>query len=385
MAAFLPSTGSSIARSSHEAADRLHFLDVLRGVAALAVFFAHAGGALFPGFNDIAFSLFDLGNFGVVLFFLCSGYIIPVSLERQGSLRIFWARRFFRLFPLYWLSITLVLINGYTMDWRGFPASFFANPLGYLAANTTMLQTLFGYPHMIGLAWTLMFEILFYIIVSAQFLVGLIKHTVPIAIGMMLSALLVEGIVPLIGGVQLPNGILSFFGTMCMGTLLYRYANGEISRSTLNRMLALALVMETITLVGDLRLDGQFWLHWLTARLAAYSVFIAVHAARRRVVNPALCYVGLISYSIYLMHAFVIESLPAAPNPWFRLCFWFALLLLVASATYRWVEQPGIRIGRHLSRRSAHSAVRATTGGSLSLTAERSLAAREQPSINADL
>src|SRR5215212_1633861 len=157
MSLVLESPMRNAIRSPQKPLERLHFLDALRGVAALAVFFAHACGVLFPGFNDIAFSRFDLGNFGVMLFFLCSGFIIPVSLERQGSLRVFWLRRLFRLFPLYWLTIAILLLKGYAAGWRGFPASFFASPLGYLAANMTMLQILFGYPHMVGLAWTLMF------------------------------------------------------------------------------------------------------------------------------------------------------------------------------------------------------------------------------------
>src|SRR6187431_311007 len=134
----------------------------------------------------------------------------------------------------------------------------------------TMLQIVFGYPHMVGLAWTLMFELLFYIIVSVQFALGLISRTVPITIGIMAGAILVEGIVPLAGGAQLPNGILSFFGTMCMGTVLYRYSQAELSRSTLLRMLGLALVMETLTLVGDIRMQEPIWVQWLTARFAAY-------------------------------------------------------------------------------------------------------------------
>jgi len=340
-------------RSAEKTLERLHFLDALRGVAALAVFFAHACGLLFPGFNEVAFSRFDLGNFGVMLFFLCSGFIIPVSLERQGSLRVFWLRRLFRLFPLYWLTIAILVIKGYATGWRGFPASFFAYPLGYLMANMTMLQILFGYPHMVGLAWTLMFELIFYIIVSAQFALGLISHTVPITIGIMIGAMLVEGIVPLTGGMQLPNGILSFFGTMCMGTVLYRYSNGELSRSKLIQMIGLALVMEMLTLLGDIRLDEPIWVQWMTARLAAYLVFIVVYTHRRRVTNRALCYLGLISYSIYLMHPFVFGFFSASLYSWLILCFWLAILLLIASATYRWIERPSIRLGQRLTRPKA--------------------------------
>ncbi len=46
----------------------------------------------------------------MVVFFLCSGFIIPVSLERQGSLRRFWIRRLLRRYPLYWLSVVLCML-----------------------------------------------------------------------------------------------------------------------------------------------------------------------------------------------------------------------------------------------------------------------------------
>ena len=72
-------------------------------------------------------------------------------------------------------------------------------------------------------------------------------------------------------------------------------------------MLGLALVMGTLMLVGDIRMQEPIWIQWLTARFAAYIVFMVVYALRYRVSNPALCYLGLISYSIYLMHPFVFR------------------------------------------------------------------------------
>src|SRR4051812_44006338 len=87
---------------------RLDFLDGLRGIAALAVFMAHAIHKVAPGFSAYYEPYFNMGNWGVVLFFLCSGFILPVSLERQGSLGRFWVRRFFRLYPMYWISVAIV-------------------------------------------------------------------------------------------------------------------------------------------------------------------------------------------------------------------------------------------------------------------------------------
>ena len=50
----------------------------------------------------------DLGKYGVLLFFLVSGYVIPMSLERHGSLRRFWIGRLFRIYPAYLAAIALV-------------------------------------------------------------------------------------------------------------------------------------------------------------------------------------------------------------------------------------------------------------------------------------
>ena len=84
---------------------RLDFLDALRGIAALAVFFAHAYQGISPAFLKWQYRYFEPGQWGVFVFFLISGYIVPVSLERHGSLVRFWIGRICRLYPLYCLSL----------------------------------------------------------------------------------------------------------------------------------------------------------------------------------------------------------------------------------------------------------------------------------------
>ena len=51
----------------------------------------------------------DPGNYGVFVFFLISGYIVPASLERKGSVRTFWVSRLFRLYPLYLLAVAFAV------------------------------------------------------------------------------------------------------------------------------------------------------------------------------------------------------------------------------------------------------------------------------------
>src|SRR5437868_796900 len=81
------------------------FLDALRGIAVGLVVVQHIGQLTSPRFRDLSTDWAQLGQMGVMVFFLCSGFIIPATLERNDSLATFWVSRFFRLYPLYWLSL----------------------------------------------------------------------------------------------------------------------------------------------------------------------------------------------------------------------------------------------------------------------------------------
>src|SRR6516164_7357042 len=87
--------------------DRLIFLDVARGIAALMVVLEHGLEHCLPGYLQWSLPRINLGQTGVLLFFVISGFIIPASLQQGGSQARFWLRRLFRLFPLYWASIAL--------------------------------------------------------------------------------------------------------------------------------------------------------------------------------------------------------------------------------------------------------------------------------------
>ncbi|MFC7588341.1 acyltransferase family protein [Nonomuraea antimicrobica] len=97
------------------APSRLAWLDALRGPAALAVTMHHAGWTFIPGIWAEVDRVIDVGTWGVFVFFLVSGYIIPASLERRGDLRAFWTGRAFRLLPLLLVAFCLVL----ALAWLG--------------------------------------------------------------------------------------------------------------------------------------------------------------------------------------------------------------------------------------------------------------------------
>src|SRR6516165_2700913 len=128
--------------------ERLGFLDVARGLAALLVLLSHAFGHV-PGAAA-------LGRAGVVLFLVVSGFIIPASLEQGGSNARFWLRRFFRLFPAYWFSL---LLAGAC---HGLGYGVTSATAGQWLLNVTMLQGFFKAPPVWGVFWTLQLELVIY-------------------------------------------------------------------------------------------------------------------------------------------------------------------------------------------------------------------------------
>jgi peptidoglycan/LPS O-acetylase OafA/YrhL len=83
-------------------AKRLAWLDALRGIAALCVVFDHLTYSVFQPVHDSVYQWFNPGQYGVFVFFLVSGYIVPASLERKGSIRSFWVSRVWRLYRSTW-------------------------------------------------------------------------------------------------------------------------------------------------------------------------------------------------------------------------------------------------------------------------------------------
>jgi peptidoglycan/LPS O-acetylase OafA/YrhL len=151
-------------------------IDAIRAVAVLFVMWTHYAEKLAPlaGSGYWLNTLQQYGNFGrigVVAFFALSGLLIPKSLTGplgEGTRR-FLIRRFFRLYPAFWLSIPL----GFLTYWLLFDKQMDA--AGWLA-NATMLPDALGHPEMMGHYWTLETELVFYLLCLGLFWQGGIQR-----------------------------------------------------------------------------------------------------------------------------------------------------------------------------------------------------------------
>jgi len=145
----------------------------------MVVVVQHALELVWPAWARFSFSWFRPGEFGVVLFFLCSGFIIPASLERHGSQSRFWIGRFFRLYPLYWSALAGALVLHYGFGRYPLDAGFISHPVRAVAGNATMAQDFLGVPLVLGQSWSLAYELAFYGIVSALFVAGAHRRSPP--------------------------------------------------------------------------------------------------------------------------------------------------------------------------------------------------------------
>lgn len=386
---------------------RLDWLDALRGVAAMLVMLHHFAKAAIPEVYSGPARWWGAGTTGVLLFMAISGYLIPASLERTGSVRSFWIKRLFRLYPLWILAVAAAFVLGfvglYPLD-----DELRADPVTGIAAHLTMLQELLGVPNAVNVMWTLAYEMVCYFLVAALFTFGVHRRSAGAAVGFGASALLFGGI--------LPTGLLTaYFGAPAVVAVVSMLACGGLALTLCrHRVLvhsgAVILVVLALTLLAFNQVDTAWYKLMLPAAMFAGTAVYRVHngqlAARKAAVaiglvvgllfaavlvnNPggwdankawlinvvstvvlfggatilrryrmptALTWLGVVSYSIYLLHPLVYKSFEGTYEQWplvARLALvsgWIIGVLLASAVAYRLAEAPFQRLGRRVAKR----------------------------------
>ena len=386
----------------------MEFLDAIRGLAALAVAFHHSAEGLWRGYFGWTSEHFRPGEFGVLTFFLCSGFIIPASLEKHGSLRKFWISRFFRLYPLYWTCLLVLAVLMYMVP--VYPVGDWLNAKAWIL-DATMIQGSLGQTiYIIGASWTLTFEMCFYLLCSLLLLAGVHRKssqfaflffcaaagTLPLpghalqlgdkrllvlalfvtvglaGVALMFSAKDLRTRITVIGLSVLLALILInryegwhlallWLGTMFTGTAIYRWYRGEIStRLIVGTTLFACFGYGAACYVNDVNACKPV----MVTYCAAIAFFYLALALRGFTFPRPLVYLGTISYSVYLVHPIIIHTVPRLDSPALTLLFWLGLVVAFASVTYYGVEKPFQNLGRRfIDHKSARGLATAQSSG----------------------
>jgi peptidoglycan/LPS O-acetylase OafA/YrhL len=320
--------------------DRIATVEVLRGVAALAVAWFHFTNSdpQFPSTQWLRASG-AWGWLGVECFFVISGFVIPLAMHR-GGYRVggagrFLARRLIRLHPAYMASLAVTVALWYVSSPAGAPPPGAAQVL----LHTVYLPAFFGYPWLNAVYWTLAMEVQFYVLLACTF--PLLSHPAApvrvawVAIASALSLLISSDIL-----------VVRYLVVFAMGGAAFLIAGGLVDRAT--GLVLLAWLAAVTAIVHG----------WPAA--AAASATAMILAWQLRLASVTLIRIGALSYSLYLLHAPLggrVVNLGAryaegAAAELAVMCAAMAVSLGAAFVLYRLVERPSLRLAGRLRIRT---------------------------------
>ena len=347
---------------------RVVFIDIARAVAALFVVESHlvtvwtvrhhVGSPVVDAISSLVTGplyLTDqgLGQLSVPLFFLVSGFIVTPLAVRQGVGR-FAIGRFLRIYPTLFV---VVLLTGGAMLLGLQPLltgqGDTVTPLTLLTNATLISYLLVPQVVLIGVAWTLIIEVIFYLLVIA--LLPLVRRQLWVAIAV---ELLFVQVVLMTARSFGPNYLLfavsvSFIPIVVMGQVIWAAHSKRIPLWAAGVLMAVCWVLYVWAGMRDMgRLDASYNLSLLIALLC---FLLGLFAESRLKEHVVWTWLSERTYSLYLWHGLVGYIVLTAVEPFVG----FGLALLVAvlatfgavEVGYRLIEHPSHQLARRLSRR----------------------------------
>jgi len=374
----------------HSIPKRFHFLDALRGLAALTVvcfhwihFWAGVTGTknnvpvLWFPFYDELFLFYNYGSFGVDFFFALSGFVfywkyVESISRKEIKPREFFLLRFSRLYPLH--ALTLILVAGLQYLYFQRYSHYFLYQINDLYhfflhsifANMSGLEdgTSFNGP-----TWSVSIEIQLYLLFFCLCLFGVRKKRYLVLIAFLGFVLSLPPFMLFHGG-----GLWSFF----IGGLVFYGYQWTLEKGKYKLLLTLfLLILPVLTLLVVVEMHSNFYstllqkyfgdsLPWdqlkagkgLTAYFlrkmvitgilfpAIIYTFALIDTLSNKI-GPRISFIGNMSYSSYLLHFplqivcvllsgndLLLYSLPAT-----FLVFFFVLIAL-SLASHKYFERP---------------------------------------------
>lgn len=334
---------------------QIRSMEGLRGLAVFLVFLVHYVTLLEPWLARetltwaVAARLRGIGHAGVDLFFVLSGYLIYGTLiVKVRPVLPYLRRRMERIYPAFLAVFALYLV----LSWL-FPQESKLPPdpgaaAAYVVANLLLLPGLFPIEPMITVAWSLSYELFYYLAMPTLIAALRLRHWTS------------------------PQRLLLFLALALAGLAWARWLGAGHVRLVM--FVSGILLFETLEHWARPRLDkiglvalvaGLVAFDQLPAGPARYAVlfvafFVLCHAAFRSDGRTArlfcwtpLRWLGNMSYSYYLVHGLALKAAflvlgrllpPTAawegPGFWALLPLLFGLTLVPSALLFAYVERP---------------------------------------------
>lgn len=319
---------------------RLHSLDMFRGFAIVAVLLSHIGG-LYEFTNS---SLLGAGRYGVVLFYIVSGftifYVLTVRDVNRSSIASFYIHRFFRIAPLFYFLLLFVLVIEGQYSLSSF--LFF----GYLDFE--------NFNRLLHVEWSIYVEVLFYICAPYLFLHQKFKTYKLLLIFIIISIVFryyfyQEMHIDNTHKQYLFFNPINYLYTFFVGAFLFKLIENVrvIKRAYILFSIVVAIlfiILAKKVLTNDFYLIGDYLFSVLFS-LIIYYKFKYLADVRFRAIEL----IGLISYSLYLWHYIVLQFLSKITLfniQYFDLLLDIIIVLVISTLSFYFIEKPGVRLGK---------------------------------------
>jgi peptidoglycan/LPS O-acetylase OafA/YrhL len=345
---------------------KLPFIHGLRGFASTAVAIYHCYhstpvsaqvAATVPAVTD---HVVNLGFLGVDMFFVISGFVIALTLYKRlssiGEWGRFFVRRQLRLDPPYWTAIVLTIVSGIAVNRVNAGAGAPVPSASDVVAHLFYLQEFLGIKQIVGVFWTLCFEVQFYLFFGVTMLLLAKSKLSGRAFGWLMLPLYVLSILCFWGVVPYPRGLFiprwfEFF----TGVVLFMYWRAQLNRTVLG--VYLGVLLAALFISPQIH-NNEAMVILLSLLLISVMFLFAVETGGMKtwLAAPLMRYLGDISYSLYIMHAVVgirllkllVHPQSSASYAWFMFAVVLLLSIAASDLMFRFIERPSMNLSHRL-------------------------------------
>jgi len=361
---------------------RYEFANFLRAIAVISVVFGGHFVVVFWFYTIAAFQLlgidmppvivppnwltllhapsFNYGQFGVAIFFLISGFVIPFSCTKLNQ-KAFVTVRAFRIYPTYWVGLTFSLITLLYLNSNNENLGFYNIGLQYL-----LVRDMAWIPSLDGISWTLEIELKFYIIcaiISSIIIQANLKRLfVIIFILGCLSA--VSGYSSFVQFVQPWSSVINsislsahFIIYMFIGTFFYWNCCNKLDTKTL--YISIMIVFIWFSVVWSV--NGILKSSWSTGMInyfVAFLCFYLFYNFRNFIKTPRVFkWFADVSFSLYVVHPIVGYALlyyfayVRQEDAFLSIVFTSIIVLILAQIINKLIEVPSNKLGKKIAGR----------------------------------
>lgn len=337
---------------------RISFLDSLRGIAIILVVLYHIygrGDGSMPFGKEYSFMPYiEYGYLGVQLFFLISGFVILMSLERSEKYLTFLYKRWIRLFPAM-LIMTLIIYTTSSIFYEratGVPTILSIIP-GLVFIEPEIIKGLLGveFPILEGAFWSLYIEMRFYIIFGLLYFTLGRNKAIIVFFLMYLATFLWT---PVIANFLMKWGIdmekykfinyyilnreYGWFIAGCIAYLYYKYKTKKLF------IISFSLSLWCFLLLFRNNLNVGYAFVGFTI-LGAFYIPLISSKVSTLLSNRVFLFVGFISYPLYLIHENMIISMTVQMERAYKFipdflipCIGLIPIVLVSYIVAKWGE-----------------------------------------------